>query len=234
VICVSLSMTIAAEPQRSEPQSGSEPMQATGTVKGTVFYHADSQRRWQYQRFYVRDAKQGQLAEAVVVLTPVKRQRVKAPHQPETVTMDQKNFQFTPETIAIQAGDRVKFLNNDKEDHNVKSYHPLQSFNVNMPAGAEHVETFEKAGHLKRPYQIGCVYHSSMRAWIFVFDHPNFQVTKADGQFELKNIPPGQYKLELVHPAGELQWSQPIEVKADETENIEINVSPDNVSHHDS
>jgi len=234
MICGCLSMVSAAEPQASEAKSGSEPNQATGAVRGTVFYHPDPKRRWRYQRFYVKNAKQGQLAEAVVVLTPVKRQRVKAPHPPQTVTIDQKNFQFTPETVAIQTGDRVKFLNNDKEVHNVKSYHPLHSFNVSMPSGGEHIETFEKAGNLKRPYQIGCVYHSSMRAWIFVFDHPNFQVTKTDGRFELKNIPPGKYKLEMVHPAGELNWSQDIEVKTGETETLDIKVSPDDVTEKDS
>jgi plastocyanin len=227
VICAFLSRVSAAEPQASETKL------AAGTVEGTVFYRADPKRRWRYQRFYVKDSKKGQLAEAVVVLTPEKRKRGKVAHRPETVTIDQKNFQFTPETVAIQAGDRVKFLNSDKEVHNVKSFHPLHSFNVNLPAGGEHVETFEKAGRLKRPYQIGCVYHSSMRAWIFVFDHPNFQVTQTDGRFELQNIPPGQYKLEMVHPAGELQWSREIEVEAGETVDVDIQVSPDNLTKKD-
>ncbi|MBD3673919.1 MAG: carboxypeptidase regulatory-like domain-containing protein [Planctomycetaceae bacterium] len=224
----------AEEPQTTETPTGSEASQDAGTVQGTVYYHPDPKRKWRYQRFYVKNSKVGQLAEAVVVLTPEKRSREKSTHKPQTVTVDQKNFQFTPETTAIQAGDRVKFLNSDNQVHNVRSYHPFRSFNVSMPAGKEHVETFAKAGRIKRPYQIGCVYHSSMRAWIYVFDHPNFQVTKTDGQFELKNVPPGKYKLEMVHPAGELQWSQEIEVNAGKTETVDINVSPDDVNKKDS
>jgi hypothetical protein len=32
-----------------------------------------------------------------------------------------------------------------------------------------------------------------MRAWIGVVDHPYFAVTGADGSFEIRNLPPGQY-----------------------------------------
>ncbi len=56
-----------------------------------------------------------------------------------------------------------------------------------------------------------------MRAWVFVFDHPWFQLTGPDGAFRLTNVPPGDYRLDVVHPAGELRSSQTITVKPDET-----------------
>ncbi|MCA9068578.1 MAG: hypothetical protein KDA84_06630 [Planctomycetaceae bacterium] len=221
----------AEESKAQEQAASSDSKPSTGQVTGTVVYHADAKRPWRYARYYIKNSKKGQLAKAVVALTPLEKPAKKTPdnRKPETVTMDQKDFQFTPEIVAIRAGDRVKFLNSDKAVHNVKTFHLLHSFNVNLPPGDEHIETFAKAGNIRLPYQLGCVYHSAMRAWVFVFDHPNFQVTKSDGRFELKDVPPGEYKLEMVHPAGQLRWSQEIEVKANETTKIEIPVSPDNL-----
>jgi hypothetical protein len=32
-----------------------------------------------------------------------------------------------------------------------------------------------------------------MHAWLGVLDHPYFAVTGADGSFEIRNVPPGNY-----------------------------------------
>ena len=183
---------------------------ATGTVRGKVTYVADPKRPWRLGRYYIRNAKTGELAEAVVAITA---RGLKAPDQVrevETPVVDQKDFQFTPETLAIRAGDRVRFLNSDDHTHNVKTSHPEHSFNVTMPVGSEHVETFKTATGIKQPFLIDCVFHSAMRSWIFVFDHPWFQVTGKDGSFSLENVPEGEYRLEVVHPAGSLRTRQSI------------------------
>ena len=138
-------------------------------------------------------------------------------------------FQFIPETASIRVGDRVKFLNSDSALHNVQSYHPKYSFNVNMPTGGEHIETFPQAGGIDQPYRIGCIYHSGMRSWIYLFHHPFHEVTKPDGRFHLSGIPGGTYMLHMVHPAGRLRWRQSIKVEAGETTEIDIRVSPDDI-----
>ena len=199
----------------------------TGTIQGTVFYQSDSKRPWRYARYYIEDRKKGELAEAVIALASRTLEKQERPTASATVVVDQKDFRFVPETVAIRVGDRIKFLNSDKEVHNVQTFHPRHSFNVNMPAGVEHVETFNQASGIRRPYRIGCVYHSSMRAWVFALDHPYFQVTQAEGRFRLKNVPAGKHKLEMVHPAGQLRWSKTINVAAGKTTQIEIRVSPD-------
>jgi plastocyanin len=199
---------------------------ATAPIEGTVYYQSDQARPWRYARYYVKDPRQGELAEAVVALSGPTLQRPPVQSK-EAAVIDQKNFQFIPETVALQAGQSVKFLNGDKELHNVNTSHLKHSFNVVMPSGGEHVEKFEYAGGIVRPYRIGCVYHSAMRSWIFVFDHPWFQVTGADGRFRLTGVPPGKYKLEMSHPAGELRYSGTVEVAAGQTVRTEIRVSAD-------
>jgi hypothetical protein len=68
-----------------------------------------------------------------------------------------------------------------------------------------------------------------MRAWVYVFDHPHFQVTGSHGRFELNHIPPGKYTVEVVHPAGRLRWNKEVEVTAGKSVRLQIELSPDHL-----
>jgi hypothetical protein len=46
---------------------------------------------------------------------------------------------------------------------------------------------------------VQCNQHPWMRAYISVLTHPYFAVSAADGSFEIKNLPPGEYTLAAVH-----------------------------------
>jgi plastocyanin len=199
----------------------------TGTIMGQITYRRDPARPWRLGRYYVRRAKTGALREAVVAISDRGLKPRDVAHESKMFTVDQHDYEFTPETTAIRVGDRVKFLNHDHQIHNVRSAHPRQSFNINMPSGAEHVETFAFASGTRQPYRIGCVYHSAMRAWVFVFDHPWFQLTGDDGSFRLVGVPPGEHRLEVVHAAGELRQSRTVMVEADQTVSLEIELNPD-------
>ena len=69
-----------------------------------------------------------------------------------------------------------------------------------------------------------------MKAWIFVFDHPWFALTGKDGKFELKDVPPGDYKIEVVHPAGGLQHSEAIKVVAGQITELTFHLQPSDKS----
>jgi plastocyanin len=196
-----------------------------GAIEGTVSYQADPARPWRYARYYVKQAKTGELAEAVVALRA--KPLADVSRAAETVTIDQQNFQFTPETVVIRRGDSVRFTNADAATHNVQSSSEIATFNANMPGGGEQTIKFDKAGGVRQPVQVGCVFHSAMRAFIFVFDHPWYQVTPASGKFKLAGVPVGTYDLEMVHPAGGLAWRKRIEIKPGETLKVDIRVSPD-------
>ena len=203
--------------------------QAGGAVEGSVFYLADSKRRWRYARYYIKDRKQGRLAEAIVALSSKSLKLPTTSAKPTMLTMDQEDFRFVPETMAIRAGDRIKFTNSDGVIHNVRTNDGAQPFNINMAAGGGFTRKFQRAGGTRRPIRLGCVFHSAMRGWIFVFDHPYYLVTKPDGRFRIDNVPPGRYQLEMVHPAGSLAWSKTIVVRKSETTSIDIRVSPDHL-----
>lgn len=199
-----------------------------GVVEGRVSYEPDAARPWRYQRYYVKRPDSGELAEAVVALRGNALQDVPSPASAKAEhTIDQFNYQFVPETTAIRAGDRVTFTNSDMTTHNVKSASSIATFNVNLEAEDEYVFRFERAGGMRSPVTLGCVYHGGMRAWVYVFDHPFFAVTQEDGRFRFEDVPPGRYTLELVHPAGGLRWKDTVVVAADETTTVNIRLSPD-------
>jgi plastocyanin len=202
---------------------------STGAVEGVIHYDPDSQRPWRYSRYYVADRKTGELAEAVVCLSGKSLSGLAPRARPEEATIDQKDYRFTPETIAIRAGDSVQFANSDPAVHNVATGDGADPFNVNVARDGSHTQTFRRAGGTKRPIRIGCSYHSTMQAWIYVFDHPYYAVTAADGAFRFADVPPGEYTLEVVHPAGGLAWSQKVTVEAGATVTPEVRLSPDNL-----
>ncbi|MCA9112467.1 MAG: carboxypeptidase regulatory-like domain-containing protein, partial [Planctomycetaceae bacterium] len=111
--------------------------------------------------------------------------------------------------------------------HNIRSVASIAPFNVNLESEDEYVHRFERAGDLRSPITLGCVYHGGMRAWVYVFDHPFFKVTEQDGEFDFRGVPAGKYTLEMVHPAGQLRWKDTVVVTEKETVEVEIRVSPD-------
>ena len=202
-----------------------DPKTTTGTVSGRIHYQADPARPWQYGRYYIADAKAGWLAEAVVALEG--EGLADSVVAPSTVTVDQKNFQFVPETLALRAGDAVRFSNSDEALHNVMTFQGPAPFNVNLPQGREYVHRFPAGQGFNQPILLSCVYHGAMRGWIYVFPHPFFGLTGKDGGFRFENVPAGSYRLRVVHPAGGLDWTQEVMVKKNETVEISVALSPD-------
>ena len=198
------------------------------SISGSVAYVTDAARKWPYGRYYIRDRKSGRLAEAIVCLTGHGLAESKAgTAEPRMHAMDQKDFRFTPEILVVRAGDRVRFTNSDQQVHNVNARGGLQDLDESVAPGGGAEVTFPKAGGPRRPVVLGCKFHSVMRAWIYVFDHPFYAVTGADGTFQLANVPPGRYTLQVLHPAGGLRASQPVEVQAGKKLQVELRLGPD-------
>ena len=199
------------------------------TISGTIRYQADPESPWRFQRYYVADTSTGALAETVIALKPAQALKLVPNKAPRNVLVDQENFQFVPETIAVQTGDKVRFTNSDETIHNVMLSHPGDAFNVNLGKDEIYEHEFKNAVETLRPHRLGCVYHGSMRAWVFVYDHPFFGITGKDGTFEFKNVPSGNYQLELHHAAGRLVWSETMEVGASGSLIKNITLSPKNI-----
>ena len=117
-----------------------------------------------------------------------------APTQP--ALMDQKNLKFVPHVLVVLKGTTVDFLNSDSVGHNV--YWPSISGNKKLahnlgtwPQGQKKSFQFSDLGAAS----LLCNVHSEMSGYVVVAPTPYFAVTDKDGNFEIKNVPPGHYTL---------------------------------------
>ena len=115
------------------------------------------------------------------------------------IIMDQKDLRFYPKLLPILVGSTVTFLNNDDVMHNVFSPDKCAgSFDLGTwPKGQFKTHTFNKANCFLR---ILCNVHPDMQAWIVVLQNPYFVKTDSLGEYEIKNIPEGKYKLKVWRP----------------------------------
>jgi plastocyanin len=140
-------------------------------------------------------------------------------------TMNQRQFVFEPQVLAVRAGQPVRFTNDDPANHNVRSTdsNPANAFNIFTGSGTVEpaIQQFV-ATPPNRPLQLSCDIHASMVAWIYVFDHGQFAVTTAGGGFRMEGVPSGRHRLAVRQPAGKLERDLAVDVKPGETARIDV------------
>jgi plastocyanin len=119
-----------------------------------------------------------------------------APKTP--VTLDQKGCQYQPHVMGIMVGQPYRILNSDGVLHNVHALPKVNpGFNRAMPATVK--EASAKFDKPEAVFQIKCDVHPWMSAYVGVFTHPFFSVTKSDGKFTISGLEPGTYELTAWH-----------------------------------
>jgi plastocyanin len=128
------------------------------------------------------------------------------PAPKEHPVVDQKNLSFSPHVIAIQQGTTVEFLNSDSVQHNAfwpsvggdkKASHNMGTW----PRGEKRPFTFQKAGVVP----LMCNVHPEMSAFIVVSPTPFFAETDDAGNYAIKDVPDGSYKLVVWHEGAKEQ-----------------------------
>jgi hypothetical protein len=111
--------------------------------------------------------------------------------------MDQRNLEFVPRVLVVGVGARVDFPNNDSVSHQVYSFSAAKRFQLPLYKGEVHPPVvFDRPGLVV----LGCNIHDSMVGYVYVTDAPYFGTTVADGGWELKDIPLGDYRIVLWSP----------------------------------
>lgn len=142
----------------------------------------------------VEVGRHGGLANAFVYIkTGLEGKTFEAPSKP--VVIDQRGCWFVPRVIGMQTGQSLEAINSDPVTHNI---HPRakvnREWNQNQPQGAE--PAIRKFNFPEVMIRVKCNIHAWMKAWIGVVANPYFAVTGTDGNFEFKNVPPGEYTIE--------------------------------------
>jgi len=107
--------------------------------------------------------------------------------------LDQVKCVYVPHVLAVQAGQTLRLKSSDAMMHNVHLKCLINpDANYGFPGVGQRDIILSSA---EAPFAVRCDVHPWMSAWIGVFDHPWFAVTREDGSFTIEHVPPGSYTL---------------------------------------
>ena len=139
--------------------------------------------------------KDGMLANVFVYIKQgLEGKNFEPPSDP--VVIDQNGCWFNPRVLGIQVGQTLQVKNSDPVTHNI---HPLPEINREWnQSQAPDTEPFtRKFTQPEVMIKVKCNIHAWMHAWVGAVAHPYFAVTGADGTFTLRDVPPGNYTIEI-------------------------------------
>jgi plastocyanin len=138
--------------------------------------------------------------------------------------ISQRNKAFVPRVLAVPVGTKVDFRNEDSIFHNVFSLSKPNDFDTGLyKQGGSYTQVFKKAG----PVQLLCNIHSTMVGYVYVVDSPYYGQAEANGAFNIRNVPPGDYEIEVWHEGSSKDTRQRLTVGADGVRGLSLNVAGD-------
>lgn len=224
VLCLALALTACTKSEhlpQIEESSAQDTLSVTVSISGSVTYigaiplnreRDDAGMRRELIR--VDEATDG-LEGAAVHLKFDPATTIETDTDFPDLHVTQTDFEFQPAVLAIRSGQRIVFGNDDPANHNVRttSSNPKNEFNVMATTGHPYEKVFGIEADAI-PIQLSCDIHRWMQGWIYVFEHPYYAVTDAQGRFEIPEVPKGRYTLVVEHPAVGLRAEEPVELRS--------------------
>jgi len=128
----------------------------------------------------------------------------KFPAPTEAKEINQEGCVYHPYVTGVMVGQTLKFKNSDPFMHNVHGLPAVDGnseFNFAQPSQGD-VNDTKWVVSITKPevmVKIKCEVHAWMYCYVAVQDNPFFAVTDKDGQFTIKDLPPGTYTLNAYH-----------------------------------
>ena len=112
--------------------------------------------------------------------------------KPKPVQIHQRDRKFSPSRLVVVQGGAVEFVNDEEQDidHNVYSLSKGNKFDIGLAArGSGDQVFFTKPGIVK----YFCSVHKNMEGTVFVVPSPHFAILKKPGEFEILDVPDGDW-----------------------------------------
>ncbi len=136
------------------------------------------------------------LQNVVVSLEGLPAQTSSASHQIRPIyRLTNAQCRFVPHVLVMQFNNDLEIGNSDPILHTAKAL-PAQ-VNVGLYPG----RTVQSEVGMPRlgPVRLSCEIHPWVLAYVFLTDNPYFAVTDVHGEYEIANIPPGNYQVRIWH-----------------------------------
>jgi len=206
-------LVIALAPKLSAGQAGYEVISVEdgGTIKGTVKWQGTvphlvaseinkdpqvcdplGQKRRDLERLLV--APNGGVANTVVFLKNISRGKAMDLPAPRRF-LNQKNCRYEPHILLVPVEATLSVKNSDPLLHTVQM---SGSADYNLPfvlEGQEITRPMVREGRVN----LRCNVHVWMNGEMVVARHPYYAVTDQNGNFELTQVPPGDYEIVALH-----------------------------------
>ncbi len=171
-------------------------------------------------------ASDGGLKNVIVVIKNIKKGK---PAPKQDCVIDNVKCYFEPlvQVCYKVKGNKFVFKNSDPFLHNTHINKVLRggrertAYNLALP---------KKGQVIKKPirtwglHHVKCDAHAWMWGYVYVSKHPYATVTNAKGEFVIKDIPPGKYKVWFWHP-GMKEVVKEVEVKAGKVTTVNLTMT---------
>ncbi len=185
--------------------------------------------------YEVEVGKDGGLKNAVVAIQGLNDEKFQEDFKGQEVVAELCEFKpYVTVVVPNQKSFRVMNHDADPQDpksvkgilHNPHAFETLGAssttiFNIGLP---EKDKGLDKPIRLRKAargsvLKMLCDQHEFMQTWALPITNPYFAMVGEDGKFEIKDVPPGKYKLVAWHPA--LNHRKPIEQEIEVKEGAE-------------
>jgi hypothetical protein len=144
---------------------------------------------------------------------------------------DETRCAFSPHVLALPVAGTLKLINSDPANHAVHFEHferggdradESEDFTKTLPPGTS-LTIPVKLDWAEQWFRVTCPIHLWMSAYVHVFNHPYFSVTRG-GVARLENVPPGRYHVSVWHEGIGVTFTSSLKFPPPETARGEVDV----------
>lgn len=144
-------------------------------------------------KIYEVEVKNGGVKNALVKIVDIKKG--KNFDFPQTV-LGQEKCEFKPH-IVLSSPAKLTLSSSDPMPHNIHTKSVMNPpINITLTKLKRTISASVKFPEL---FEVKCDLHGWMKAFVVVAEHPYYAVTDDAGSFQLRDVPPGTYELEVWH-----------------------------------